>query len=99
MAKRDGAAVDIHLRRIDPEFPNDGQRLCGERFVQLEQIDRRGCRPARSSTLRTAVIGPMPMTIGSTPVTAYDEYSRQRRHASRPVRSRDSSQSARPRHR
>ena len=39
MPERDGAAVHIDLRRIEPQLADDGNRLRGERLVQLEQID------------------------------------------------------------
>ena len=39
VAERDGAAVDVHLRRIDAELAQDGHGLHRERFVQLEEID------------------------------------------------------------
>ena len=39
VAERDSAAVDVHLRRIDAELVEHGDRLHGERLVQLEEID------------------------------------------------------------
>ena len=71
MPERDGAAVDVDARGIEAELPHDGERLRGERFVQLEQIDvDPASGPARSTRLCTAGTGPMPMIFGSTPTVA-----------------------------
>src|ERR1035437_1652187 len=39
MAERDGAAVDVDLGKIKAEHLDDGERLRGERLVQLDQVD------------------------------------------------------------
>ena len=41
MAERDGAALRVHVRRIvgDPELAQHGERLGGERLVELDEID------------------------------------------------------------
>src|SRR5581483_1335140 len=37
--ERHGAAVDVDLRGIDLQLVQDGNRLHGKRFVQLEEVD------------------------------------------------------------
>ena len=59
MAERDGAAVDVDPFGVELGSRH-GQRLNGERFIQLEQVDVAVARPARSSARRTAGTGPMP---------------------------------------
>ena len=71
VAERDGAAVDVHARRIDAELAHDRERLRGEGFVQLEEIDLSTRQPRALERRVTAGTGPMPMTFGSTPVVAY----------------------------
>ena len=39
MAERDGAAIHIDGRRIEPELAHAGDRLRRERLVQLDQIE------------------------------------------------------------
>ena len=36
MAQGDGAAVHVHLCRVEAKFTHDRDRLCRERLVQLE---------------------------------------------------------------
>ena len=62
MAQRDRAAERIDLRGIEAEVADHGQRLRGERFVELDPVDLRRAsgRPA-CSAFGIAAIGPMPM--------------------------------------
>src|SRR5882672_7706658 len=39
MAERDRAAIDVELRWIEAEFLADGQRLRGEGFVGLDEVE------------------------------------------------------------
>ena len=82
MAERDRAAVDVDLRGIEPQLADDGERLRGERFVQLDEVEvvERQIR-ARRAALRIASTGPIPMIIGSTPVV---QYARMRASGLRP---------------
>ena len=62
MAERDRAAVDVGLVAIEAELLLDGQILAGKGLVHLDQIDLgSSVSPARSSALRVAGAGPMPM--------------------------------------
>ena len=71
MAERDRAAVDVHALLVEAELAHDREALRGERLVQLDQVEvARPSTPVRASSLRTAGIGPMPITRGSTPATA-----------------------------
>src|SRR5581483_9181965 len=36
---RDRAAVDVHLRLVEAELANDGERLRRERLVELDEVD------------------------------------------------------------
>ena len=71
MAERDRAAVDVHLLLVEAELA-DRRRGSATRRPRSARRDRAALAsiPARSSSLRTAGIGPMPMTRGSTPATA-----------------------------
>ena len=99
MAERNGAAVDVHLRRIHAKLSHDRQRLRSERFVQLKEID---CRSLEAGALED-------FPHRGNRADAHDhridaghrvgEHSRQRLNASLPSRSRDSSRRARPRRR
>ena len=82
MSQRDRAAVDVDFRGIELELADDGQRLRGEGFVQLDEVEvveRRG--PRAATALRIASTGPMPMIIGSTPAV---QYARMRASGLRP---------------
>ena len=63
MTDRDRAAVHVHSLCIEPELA-DTTRLRGEGLVQLDQVDLADATPARSSSLRTAGTGPIPITRG-----------------------------------
>ena len=39
VADRDRAAVDVHALLVDPEVAHHGERLRGERLVQLDEVD------------------------------------------------------------
>ena len=62
-----------------PSSPHAGEGLRGEGLVQLDHVEvaRRRC-PPRSSALREARTGPMPITSGAQPETAIDFDLRQR---------------------
>src|SRR2546430_16234137 len=44
MTEGDAATVNVDLLRIELELADAGDRLCGERFVQLDEIDVIGCQ-------------------------------------------------------
>ena len=57
--------------RSRPSSRIDGEALRRERLVELDEVELADTStPVRSSSLRTAGIGPMPITRGSTPATA-----------------------------
>ena len=57
--------------RVEAELADHGEALRRERLVQLDEVEvGRSPIPSRSSSLRTAGTGPMPITRGSTPATA-----------------------------
>src|SRR6185437_14196516 len=39
MAKRDGAAIEIGFRLVDAELAHAGERLRGEGFIDLDDVD------------------------------------------------------------
>ena len=52
MTDRDRAAVHVHLRRVEPQLPDDGDALRRERLVQLDQVEvRDGNARARQQLL------------------------------------------------
>ena len=107
VAERDRAAVGVDLLLVETEVVDHRQRLGGERLVELDHLDlvEPGAR-LRSSTLRTAGTGPMPMIDGSTPQLAYarirartgapSSAARARCSSARPRRRRRSSREALP---
>ena len=68
--ERDRAAVDVDLVRIEIERLHAGQRLRGERLVQLDQVDLIERQPGLLEHLRIAGTGPMPNSSGATPAVA-----------------------------
>ena len=50
VAERDRAARDVERLRVEPDVARDGDRLCGERLVQLDEVDvrERTVPPARA---------------------------------------------------
>src|SRR5688572_16272392 len=45
VSQRDGTAVDVHLIGIEVELLHAGQRLGGERLVELDEVDLIECQP------------------------------------------------------
>ena len=68
--ERDRAAAGVDPFGLDPQFPEDGERLGCERLVELEQVNVGELEPCSARALRTAGTGPMPMIFGSTPTEA-----------------------------
>lgn len=71
VAKRNRTTVYVHLTFIPAEQFANGQRLRGKGFIcfnDVHFIQRPAC-PGQSR-LEQALTGPMPITDGSTPVTA-----------------------------
>ena len=67
----DRAAVDVDPLRVEAELADHREALRGEGLVELDQVDApRPPTPVRASSLRTAGIGPTPITRGSTPAAA-----------------------------
>ena len=80
VAERDGAAVDVDLRRIDAELFQHRDRLHRKRFVDLEQIHvRRASQPAFSATRRTASTGVISTNFGGEPAGRLRHDARERR--------------------
>ena len=72
MPDRDGAAVDVHDRRVPAHVLVDRERLGREGFVGLDELDVLDLPAGFSSALREAGIGPDPMMAGSTPAVAQE---------------------------
>ena len=53
MAERDGAAVHVHLRRLDAELAQDGDHLHGEGLVDSKEIHVLQIPATFRATLRT----------------------------------------------
>src|SRR5438128_2521794 len=51
MTESDCTAIDVYLRRIETQFSNDSERLCGESLVQFDQIDILQSQPSQSQRL------------------------------------------------
>jgi hypothetical protein len=81
MAERDRAAVDVHLLGVEPSSRITAGSATRS-LVQLDEVDLSSETPLRSSSLRTAGIGPMPITRGSTPATALPTNAPERLDAS-----------------
>ena len=71
VAERDRAAVHVHALGVEAELADRrrGSARRTPRSARRGRSRRRRC-PARASSFRTAGIGPMPITRGSTPATA-----------------------------
>jgi hypothetical protein len=67
MPQRDGAAVYVDFLRIEAGFPDDGQRLHAEGFVQFDHADVVQRQAGDFEGLGMATTGPMPMISGGTP--------------------------------
>lgn len=70
MACGDSAAVHVHLAFIPAELLAHRQRTGGKGLVASMRSTSSSVQPARDSAVRQALTGPMPITDGSTPVTA-----------------------------
>ena len=52
VAERDRAARDVERLRVEPDIARDGDRLCRERLVQLDEVDVRELKPRALERLR-----------------------------------------------
>ena len=62
--------LTLTLLRVEPELAHDGQRLRGERLVELDEVDVVDAEAGALERRRDAGIGPRPIVAGSTPATA-----------------------------
>ena len=70
MTESDGSPVDVHLRGIEAELLDDRQRLRGEGFVQLDEVDLIEGEPGQLERLGNGINGPMPISSGKQPAVA-----------------------------
>ena len=70
MAEGDRAAIDVDLRAVKLEIPDELFRDDRKSLVDLEQVDIVEVRPALASTLRAAGTGAFSIKVGESPTLA-----------------------------
>ena len=70
VTQRDGASIHVHLCGIDSEFPQHGDGLNRERFVQFKQIHFTDVQPIFGNRRRTASTGVISKYFGGSPLVA-----------------------------
>ena len=85
MPKGDGAAVDVDLRRVEPELLHHGKRLRRERLVQLDQVDLVERQAGEFQRFRNGINRSDPHLFRQAPGVGESDKTRQRMNARAPV--------------